>query len=72
MIISLISDEAQDSLLNAELWLGGNLGVMTPEKEGLVRAELTGLGLIGPRGCLTSKGLFTAARIYKEYWNEYN
>lgn len=57
-------EHADDMLINAEMRVGGNLGVGT--KEG--RDLLCERGFIGPQGCLTRAGLAEARKLYREYW----
>lgn len=63
-------DAILDTLLNAQAWVGGSLGVMHPKEEEEVLIHLTVQGLIGPRGCLTRKGANRAKAIQRNIWGD--
>lgn len=65
-----LSEEAEDRLINADIWVGGALGVAAPENEESTRKELRAAGLIGRKGSLTTAGVIKANKLYRAYWNE--
>lgn len=65
-----LAEAATDCLINADLWVGGAIGVRDPDHEEEIIAWLTGRGYIGPNWGLTRKGLAEAKRAYKAYWED--
>lgn len=59
-------DRAEDMLLNAELRVGGQVGIGTAGGA----AYLKGRGWTGPFGCLSAKGLAHARALQDAYWGE--
>jgi hypothetical protein len=59
------ADAVKDTLLHADAWQGGSLGLMPSEHEGEIRAYLKGLGYLGPGGCLTRKGAEKARQVQR-------
>lgn len=59
-----MEDAVQDSLLNAEPYVGGRPGLT----DVLVLTLMEARGLIGSRGGLTRKGAGEAQRIQAERW----
>lgn len=57
------ADAVRDTLLHANAWQGGAIGLMPQAYEGEIRAYLTGLGYLGPGGCLTRKGAEKAKQV---------
>jgi hypothetical protein len=59
-----LSDTGNDMLINAELRVGGRLGVGTES----ALNELRQKGLVGTGGGLTRRGVTIAKRLFNEYW----
>lgn len=62
--------EVRDSLVCADLWVGGAIGVLPLGHEGEIRAYMTGRGWLGPAGYLTRKGVREAWRLQREEFGE--
>ncbi len=65
-----IAEDAIDTLINAEMRVGGSIGQPNPNREGEIIAWLTSRGFIGPNHGLTRKGLTEAKRAHDKYWSE--
>jgi hypothetical protein len=63
-----LADAVRDTLIGGEAWVGGRIGVMDLKHEGRIRAHMTGIGLLGPGGCLTRKGAAEARREQIKYF----
>lgn len=61
-----VHEEAEDMLLNAEIRVGGAVGIGSREAEAWLRGRL----FIGPGGGLTNKGVKRARALYRNYWEE--
>lgn len=61
-----VAEEADDMLLNAEMRIGGAVGVGTD----VAFAYLVGRGFVGPSGCLSARGLTRARALKRERWGE--
>jgi hypothetical protein len=59
-------ERAEDMLLNAELRIGGQVGVGTAAGTAYLKER----GWIGPSGCLSAKGLACARALQNAYWGE--
>lgn len=61
-------DDAEDMLVNAELRIGGLVGIGT--SDGYQYAQ--GRGWLGPKGGLSAKGLVMARKLQREYWGDHS
>lgn len=64
MLMLTPEEYADDMLINAEMHVGGRIGVGPDEGQAVLRER----GFIGPRGGLTRTGLAEARKLYREYW----
>lgn len=60
------ADAVKDTLLNADAWTGGAIGLMPLAHEREIKAFMKGRGWIGPKEGLTRKGAAEARRIQEE------
>lgn len=59
----------RDSLICAEPWVGGAIGLLPQKYEDAIRAYMTKQGWLGRGGCLTRRGALEAFRLQRaEFW----
>lgn len=64
-----IEEVVEDMLINADQYVGGDLGICAPGDKERAYQYLREKGWIGPKGFLTKAGVVEAKRAYNAYWN---